>query len=136
MEFGPGGSCGRFETGVLHGILIPFRWAEWFLPGEPFLKKCPNMEKINFFRNMHVQQIQKFQFFIKKKRQRPNVECSRKLLRILGYICTGIYIYIYIHLQKKKLVSYEFTFFTEISNIKFSQNSFFGNDFPYNVFFC
>ena len=30
MELGPGGSSGRFETGVLHRILIPFKWAEWF----------------------------------------------------------------------------------------------------------
>ena len=30
MELGPGGSSGRFETGVLHRISIPFVWAEWF----------------------------------------------------------------------------------------------------------
>ena len=30
MELGPGGSSGRFETGVLHRISIPFIWAEWF----------------------------------------------------------------------------------------------------------
>ena len=36
MELGPGGSSGRFETGVLHRISIPFRWAEWFGLGSHF----------------------------------------------------------------------------------------------------
>ena len=36
MEFGPGGSSGRFETGVLHRISIPFIWAEWFGLGSHF----------------------------------------------------------------------------------------------------
>ena len=36
MELGPGGSSGRFETGVSHRILIPFRWAEWFGLGSHF----------------------------------------------------------------------------------------------------
>ena len=43
MELGRGGSSGRFETGVLHRILIPFIW-EWIglgshfekIPGETF----------------------------------------------------------------------------------------------------
>ena len=36
MQLGPGGRSGRFETGVLHRILIPFRWAEWFGLGSHF----------------------------------------------------------------------------------------------------
>ena len=36
MELGPGGSSRRFETGVLHRISIPFRWAEWFGLGSHF----------------------------------------------------------------------------------------------------
>ena len=36
MELGPGGSSGRFETGVLHRISIPFIWAEWFGLGSHF----------------------------------------------------------------------------------------------------
>ena len=36
MELGPGGNSGRFETGVLHRILIPFMWAEWFGLGSHF----------------------------------------------------------------------------------------------------
>ena len=36
MELGPGGSSGRFETGVLHRISIPFRCAEWFGLGSHF----------------------------------------------------------------------------------------------------
>ena len=36
MELGSGESSGRFETGVLHRISIPFIWAEWFGLGSPF----------------------------------------------------------------------------------------------------
>ena len=36
MELGPGGSSGNFETGVLHRISIPFKWAEWFGLGSHF----------------------------------------------------------------------------------------------------
>ena len=36
MQLGPGGSSGRLETGVLHRISIPFRWAEWFGLGSHF----------------------------------------------------------------------------------------------------
>ena len=74
-------------------------------------------------------------FFRKKKNSRsPNVECSRKLLRILGYIYTGIYIYIYTHLQKKQHLSpMNLHCFTEISKkMFFPKNRDFGNVFPYN----
>ena len=36
MELSPGGSSGRFETGSLHRILIPFISAEWFGSGSHF----------------------------------------------------------------------------------------------------
>ena len=36
MQLGPGGSSGRLETGVLHRISIPFRWAERFGLGSHF----------------------------------------------------------------------------------------------------
>ena len=36
MELGPGESSGRFETGVLRRISIPFTWAEWFGLGSHF----------------------------------------------------------------------------------------------------
>ena len=38
MELGPGKSSGRFETGVLHRISIPFIRAEWFGLGSRFEK--------------------------------------------------------------------------------------------------
>ena len=36
MELDPGGNSGRFETGLLHRISIPFIWAEWFGLGSHF----------------------------------------------------------------------------------------------------
>ena len=54
MELGPGGSSGRFETGVLQRISIPFIWTEWFGLGSHF-RKIQNIKNIHFFKHMHVQ---------------------------------------------------------------------------------
>ena len=45
-------------------------------PGEPFMKKDPSVKNMHFFKNVHVQKIQKCHFPEQKSRRRPNVERS------------------------------------------------------------
>ena len=128
MELGPGGSSGRFETGVLHRISIPFRWAEWFGLGSHFWENTQISRKCTFSK-ICMSEKSRNVIFQKKKRRRPNVERSRKLLRILGYIYTGIYIYT--STKSKTCLLWIYTFLHKSQKSIFPQIRFFGNVFPY-----
>ena len=106
------------------------------------MKKYPNIKKMHFFKNVHVQKIQKCHFSEKKppEAQRGTEPAAFKNTGVYLYlhlpkkISPYIYthIYIYTHLQKKQhLPLMDLPLFTEISKIHFPQIRFFGNVFPY-----
>ena len=61
-------------------------------PGEPFLKKCPNIKKMHFFKNMHVQKIQKCHFSEKKPPE------AQRRTQPVAFKNTGVYLYLYLYL--------------------------------------
>ena len=66
------GFAQNFDTNLMGRVV-------W--PGEPFLKKSPNIRKCTLFQNGHVQKIQKCQFLEKKKCRRPSGRDSQELFR-------------------------------------------------------
>ena len=103
MELGPGGSSGRFETGVLHRISIPFTWAEWFCLGSHFWKNHQISRKVHFFKNVHVQKIQKCHFSEKKPPEAQRRTQPVAFTNTVVYII--LYMYIYTHTSRKSKTS-------------------------------